>query len=124
MRAISAVKSIAPRGSEFMEASRLRLGWLRLARTGRWLRAAGPRAAELRPAVELPWAQAWEPCPPRSAVLPRRPGVPELPWSLAWAEVPSRAGRQQRRPGKAHQRPVRQRLRLWSIGWPAGRGWQ
>src|SRR5712671_4617428 len=108
MRAIRAVRSIAPRGSEFMGASGLS-GWplqtaeLQLAemravaRRFAELRPGGLRLAEPRLAEALPWARPWEVHPPRWAGLPRRPSIRGSGSSLAWAEAPWWVGSQRRR---------------------------
>src|ERR1700704_4260919 len=80
MSARRAVRSIAPRGSEFMRASRLE--WSH----GEWLPAA------------VPWARAWEGCLPRLEGLPPRPSLLELILP-AWPPVlsPEAAAQQRRR---------------------------
>src|SRR6266702_1006757 len=108
MRAMRAVRSIAPRGSLFMRASRLE--WSR----GEWL-----------PAV-APWARAWEGCLLRLGGLPPLPSLLErvLP---AWPAVLSPEAAAQRRPRETGRRalvPRRFRLsRLWSVGRLAEWAW-
>src|SRR6266702_4215216 len=107
MRAMRAVRSIAPRGSLFMRASRLE--WSR----GEWL-----------PAV-APWARAWEGCLLRLGGLPPHPSLLErvLP---AWPAVLSPEAAAQRHPRETGRRALvpRRCLRLRLFGRLAERAWR